>query len=407
MSTSSTLTAAPGSNLPDISQLQAEKLSTAAFPAPRGADFRVYFDPQAHTAMVAHATEDVSVEICGVLVGDWGRDEDGPFVSVRNYIRCDSAAKKFAEVTFTHESWSHINREMDTKFQDQRIVGWYHSHPNFGIFLSDRDFFIQQNFFSGPGQIALVIDPVRKIEGVFEWRNGRTAPSPQYWVGKQLRFAPQGAAATEMPESSPEDPAASATATLPVESPFGSSTMMLAALCLFLLGWMVSGWRSNWERQAIIEGTVAHFGLWKGLRPGLEENLAAVRKELDVVSERVKALSKDHLHRVRDSLAAEKDEARQQAAKKNEDKLDEDWKKARASVAAIREVVQHLEAQYAWTPEERIAAERYYHRKTVELTTGTPAESGRTEREAPPKNEKGGAPDTKPDAPIKRESQSK
>src|SRR6185369_3929322 len=134
-----------------------------------------------HSGTHQHAAHDTSVEICGVLVGRWEKDNDGPYAVITEFIRCDNAAQKFAEVTFTHESWAQINREMDTKFQDLRIVGWYHSHPNFGIFLSDRDFFIQQNFFSGPGQIALVIDPVRKIEGVFEWRHGGTAPTPYYW----------------------------------------------------------------------------------------------------------------------------------------------------------------------------------------------------------------------------------
>src|SRR4051794_36798916 len=108
---------------PDVSQLEAESLSTQSFPAPRAAAFRVFFEPQTYSLMISHASEDVSVEICGVLVGGWGRDSDGPFVTVRNYIRCDNASKKFAEVTFTHESWAHINHEMDTRFQDQRIVG--------------------------------------------------------------------------------------------------------------------------------------------------------------------------------------------------------------------------------------------------------------------------------------------
>ena len=62
---------------------------------------------------------------------------------------------------------------MDTKFTDRDIVGWYHSHPNFGIFLSDRDCFIQDHFFNGPGQIAYVVDPVNGVEGVFAWRNGQ------------------------------------------------------------------------------------------------------------------------------------------------------------------------------------------------------------------------------------------
>ena len=108
-----------------------------------------------------------------MLVGSWHRDEAGPFVKVIESIRGEGAETRFAEVTFTHQTWAKINAEMDTKFTELSIVGWYHTHPDFGIFLSDRDRFIHEHFFSGPGQIAHVIDPIRKIEGVFVWRNGK------------------------------------------------------------------------------------------------------------------------------------------------------------------------------------------------------------------------------------------
>ena len=38
---------------------------------------------------------------------------DHPAARVTDYIRCESATSKFAEVTFTHESWSQINEEME------------------------------------------------------------------------------------------------------------------------------------------------------------------------------------------------------------------------------------------------------------------------------------------------------
>jgi len=351
---------------PDVGQLAAEKLGTGSFPAPRSIDFRVYIDPQVYAATLAHAAEDTTFEICGVLVGDLSRDSDGPFVNVRNYIRCDSAEKKFAEVTFTHESWAHINREMDTKYQDQRIVGWYHSHPNFGIFLSDRDFFIQQNFFSGPGQIALVIDPVRKIEGVFEWRNGGTAPTPHYWVGPRLQLAPSGPGATEMPESMPADSLGNAGPPPPAQ-PLGMATTMLAALCLFLLGWLLSGWISGAERRAVIEGTVAHFGLWKGLRPGLEEGLASLQSRLRRVSDQARTLSENHLKRSSDAISAEKDEAARAALQKTADKLNEDWRATRNLLTEMGRELEHLQLQYAWTPEEREAVIHLLVRKQIEL----------------------------------------
>ena len=379
---------------PDVSQLSAENLPTGSFPAPRGNAFRVFFDPQVYAATLAHAAEDVSFEICGVLVGDLCRDADGPFVNVRNYIRCDSAEKKFAEVTFTHESWSQINREMDTKFQDQRIVGWYHSHPNFGIFLSDRDFFIQQNFFSGPGQIALVIDPVRKIEGVFEWHSGATAPTPHYWVGPRMLLAPGGASATEMPEAEGMNPSPAAFAPMPMDS-YGMTTTLLAALCLFLLGWMLSGWSAGTERRRIIEGMVAHFGIWQVLRPGLEDGLAKANSELKHAANQMRRLSDDHLKRSAEVLAAEKDEARRAELQKVGDKLNDDWRKTRHAIAETILMLDHMKQLYGFTPEERDAVVRYLTQKQIDLQA---AESVAKEKPRAKSDEAPPAPNGRPPA---------
>lgn len=100
-------------------------------------------------------------------------------------IRGEGMTSKSAEVTFTHETWAEINRRMDRDFADERIVGWYHSHPDFGIFLSDRDLFIHEHFFPAPGQIAVVIDPVRDEEGVFVWQEGTLGRTKTYWVGAE------------------------------------------------------------------------------------------------------------------------------------------------------------------------------------------------------------------------------
>ena len=160
----------------DVRLLAREDLPHEAFPGGRNEGFRVFFTPEVHAALWKHAGEDTSVEICGVLVGSWHRDEVGPFVKIVESIRGEGAETRFAEVTFTHQTWAKINAEMDTKFTELSIVGWYHTHPDFGIFLSDRDRFIQEHFFSGPGQVAHVIDPIRKIEGVFVWRDGEAEP---------------------------------------------------------------------------------------------------------------------------------------------------------------------------------------------------------------------------------------
>ena len=174
---------------PDVAQLREANLPAAMFPGGRNPAYRIYYTPDLHARLWQHANESLAVEICGVLLGVWGRDEAGPFVNVTESIRGEAATSKFAEVTFTHETWAKINHEMDTRFSHLSIVGWYHTHPDFGIFLSDRDVFIQQHFFANPGNIAYVIDPVRKTEGTFTWQAGKPVLAPHYWVGDKVQIA--------------------------------------------------------------------------------------------------------------------------------------------------------------------------------------------------------------------------
>ena len=50
-------------------------------------------------------------------------------------------------------------------------MGWYHTHPDFGIFLSSHDLFIHRNFFDQPLQVAYVVDPIRQTRGFFRWKD--------------------------------------------------------------------------------------------------------------------------------------------------------------------------------------------------------------------------------------------
>src|SRR5258708_1350552 len=106
---------------PDVRQLGSDELPPADFPAGGRQDFRVFFAASVHEQIWKHASENLGIEICGVLVGRWQRDAAGPYVAIGEFIRCDSARSGFAEVTFTHEAWTKINGEMDTRFSDLAI----------------------------------------------------------------------------------------------------------------------------------------------------------------------------------------------------------------------------------------------------------------------------------------------
>jgi len=112
-----------------------------------------------------HARTSMKAEVCGVLIGSTEHER----MTVEACIQGINAAQGGAHVTFTQDTWEHIYKIKDKEYPDQKIVGWYHSHPGFGVFLSEHDLFIQENFFSNPQQVAWVFDPHTDEEGCFGW----------------------------------------------------------------------------------------------------------------------------------------------------------------------------------------------------------------------------------------------
>ncbi|KAF1081877.1 MAG: hypothetical protein GQF41_1517 [Candidatus Rifleibacterium amylolyticum] len=167
------------------------------FPGRSVVEPRVMIDPDVYAEIKKHAEETVAVEQCGILVGNTCQDDVGKYLIINGSIRGKHARNEGAQVVFTHETWDYIHSQMEANFKGRAIVGWYHTHPGFGIFLSDMDKFIQDYFFNQPFQVALVIDPTSSKEGLFAWINGKTCALSRCWVGDEMRKLTQGPVGTE------------------------------------------------------------------------------------------------------------------------------------------------------------------------------------------------------------------
>ena len=182
-----------------------QKLVRRNFPGPRDAKalLRVAVERGAYAELIAHAKESLDKEICGVLAGTVCEDDAGPFVHVAAVIRGTAASHGSTHVTFTQQTWNQIHKTLEHDYPQLQIVGWYHSHPGFGVEFSDMDLFIQRNFFSGPTQIALVTDPLSGAVAICLNTSSGIQHLDRFWVdGKQqLCQAPQsGAQATASAE---------------------------------------------------------------------------------------------------------------------------------------------------------------------------------------------------------------
>jgi len=126
---------------------------------------------QALDEMIVYSEQELTKERGGFLLGGvYGQSPQ--YVVVRHFHPALEAQGNSASLTFTHETWATLTRESEANHPGESLVGWQHTHPGFGIFLSGYDLFIHKNFFAQTWQVALVIDPRRKEFGFFHWRNG-------------------------------------------------------------------------------------------------------------------------------------------------------------------------------------------------------------------------------------------
>jgi proteasome lid subunit RPN8/RPN11 len=154
------------------------------FPGPRSADvaLRVAVERRANAELVAHAKESLEVEVCGVLIGQTCEDAEGVFVHIAAVIRGDAASEASTHVTFTQTTWNTIHETLERDYPKLKIVGWYHTHPGFGVEFSEMDLFIQKNFFPGPAQVALVTDPLTGAVAICINTPQGIRYLPKYWV---------------------------------------------------------------------------------------------------------------------------------------------------------------------------------------------------------------------------------
>ncbi len=145
---------------------------------------RIFFAQAAYRKCFEHARSDLAHEVGGALIGevryDAGRAQT--YIVIQDILPASFTDAGETHLTFTQDTLVHFSNQMDELFPGKRMVGWYHTHPRLGVFLSGHDTFLHRHFFPDPTQVALVIDPYACHAGFFCWQTNATL-DPKHYIG--------------------------------------------------------------------------------------------------------------------------------------------------------------------------------------------------------------------------------
>ncbi len=112
-------------------------------------------------------------ETMGFFVGYRCTTEDGCKLTLVKDIIAGPVMGYRASAEVTKESRGVFLKQILDKHPDCSEVGWWHSHPNFGCFLSGTDEGNHLRWYDNPFCIALVYDPIREEHAIFKWSTKR------------------------------------------------------------------------------------------------------------------------------------------------------------------------------------------------------------------------------------------
>lgn len=128
----------------------------------------VFVTRPAYIRICVHACS-AEVEVGGALVGRWCQDErtGAQYIVVKHILPARHTKQGAVYLTFTQNTILDFHDQIEKRFEGEKIVGWFHTHPRMGVFLSHYDTFLHHNFFPEPWQVALVVEPFSSVAGFF------------------------------------------------------------------------------------------------------------------------------------------------------------------------------------------------------------------------------------------------
>jgi len=137
---------------------------------PRQEPYELYLKLESLNGMQRICKGAAPNETIGLLVGSHNVSRGFHYTFVDGFLVGDTRSTR-VRVEFEEGAMGPLVAELRTRYPDSMVVGWFHSHPGYGCFLSSTDLETQRSYFREPYHVALVVDPIREIFDIFKLHN--------------------------------------------------------------------------------------------------------------------------------------------------------------------------------------------------------------------------------------------
>ena len=124
---------------------------------------KIYISPISLLKMLRHGKAGIPLEVMGLMLGDY---IDEYTVKCKDVFSMPQSGTETTIESIDEGFQVKMTEMLKQTGHNEILVGWYHSHPGFGCWLSSVDINTQKTFEQQePRTIAVVVDPIQSVRG--------------------------------------------------------------------------------------------------------------------------------------------------------------------------------------------------------------------------------------------------
>lgn len=141
----------------------------------------IYLEDYVYTYLYQYAKLNRGEEKGAALVGYYTEELGNKLVVICGAIQFKNSSAEDG-ILLTEEIINEVQVQMDKYFPNCELIGWMHTQPGYGIFLTTQDIRLQKQYFPEFYQLLMIIDPIENTEAFFLWDEEEVRSAEGYYI---------------------------------------------------------------------------------------------------------------------------------------------------------------------------------------------------------------------------------
>jgi len=134
---------------------------------------RIYVEDYVFTFVHQFSQASASSERLGILVGKYIESENQPALFISGAIESKHTVQSPRGIEFSQSSNDYHAETLDKYFPGLSIVGWIHSQPGYGTYLSNKNYSYHRESFTEAYQVFFVTDPAQRMDAFYVYNEDK------------------------------------------------------------------------------------------------------------------------------------------------------------------------------------------------------------------------------------------